>query len=236
MWTRRSCSDCSRALADVDADLPMPSRMCRACVDVLGAQSGAVVVSATPDERLTVSTSDGMCAEIEDLEQMLGEGPGRVAFAEDRIVVADLDADRPPDLAFPLFSSLVGGITGPATSYAVPMRVGGRHLGVLTLYMSAAPTHRDPADLQFVADAVGQAVVGDVDSLDWSFRAQVHQAAGMVTAQLRIPPADALAVLRAHAFAASTSLDAVANDVLARRLTFTQDGVDAVDTDRTEER
>lgn len=225
----------ARALADVETELPMPSRMCRAAVEVLGAQSGAVVVSATPEERLTVSTSDGMSAHIEDLEQLLGEGPGRLALDQDRIVVAELDGGSPMDASFPLFSSLVSELSGPATFYAAPMRVGGHTVGVLTLYVSGGRLTRDLADLQFLADAVGAAVVGDVDSLDWSIRAQVHQAAGMVTAQLRIPPADALAVLRAHAFAASSTLDAVANDVIARRLTFTQDGLDAVESERTEE-
>ena len=49
----------------------------------------------------------------------------------------------------------------------------------------------------------------------------MHQAVGMTVAQLTIGPADALAILRAHAFAEGTSLDSIATDVVERRLDFT---------------
>ena len=69
-----------------------------------------------------------------------------------------------------------------------------------------------------LADTVGLSLLGDLDSLDWAPRAEVHQATGMVTAQLRIPPGDALAVLRAHAYAQGTTVAAVASDLLDGRL------------------
>jgi hypothetical protein len=54
----------------------------------------------------------------------------------------------------------------------------------------------------------------------WAVRDQVDQATGMVVAQLRVSPADALAVLRAHAFAHSTTLAEVSGWVLDRTLDF----------------
>ncbi|PZR51953.1 antitermination regulator [Xylanimonas oleitrophica] len=225
----------ARTLAGIDADLAMPSRLCRACVEILGAQSGAVTLSASPEERLTVSTSDGVSAHIGDLEDMLGEGPGHLALVEDRIVVTPIDGAHPVDDAFPLFSQLVASIRGPATAYAVPMRVSGRVVGVLSLYVEAGRLARDPEDAQFLADAVGMALLGQVDSFDWSTRSRIHQATGMVIAQLGIGPSDALAVLRAHAFAHSTTLETIAREVLARRLAFTYDDTNAVQIERTEE-
>lgn len=68
----------------------------------------------------------------------------------------------------------------------------------------------------------------DVDVEGWLAdapleRAEVYQATGMVIAQLDVPPDAALATLRAHAFVHNRPIDAVARDVVARRLRFTQE-------------
>ena len=225
----------AHALAGIDPAMPMPSRLCRACVEILGAQSGALTVAAAPDERLTVSTSDGMSEEIEDLEDVLGEGPGRLAFTENRTIVAEIDHHDSAADAFPVFSQLVEPITGPATFVAVPMHIGGRVVGVLSLFFTTGRPVREEKDVQFLADAVGLSLVSELDSLDWSSRSRIHQATGMVTAQLRISPEDALAVLRAHAFAASTTLEAVAEEIVQRRVAFIRDESNVVKTERTEE-
>ena len=69
----------------------------------------------------------------------------------------------------------------------------------------------------------------------WSDRAQVHQAVGMVVAQLRVSTEDALAILRAHAFAEGTNLDVIAALILERRLDFTHPQVGATPTDTAHE-
>ena len=51
----------------------------------------------------------------------------------------------------------------------------------------------------------------------------VHQAAGMVSAQLEVSIVQALVRLRAHSFATGCALDDVASDVVARRLRFTDE-------------
>jgi ANTAR domain/GAF domain len=56
-----------------------------------------------------------------------------------------------------------------------------------------------------------------------SNRAEVHQATGMILAQLGVPAQDAFVRLRAYAFAAHRPLAEVARDVVAGRLVFTQD-------------
>ena len=68
----------------------------------------------------------------------------------------------------------------------------------------------------------------DVDLEGWLAdvpleRAEVYQATGMVIAQLDVTPDAALATLRAHAFVHDRPIDAVARDVVARRLRFTQE-------------
>ena len=52
------------------------------------------------------------------------------------------------------------------------------------------------------------------------FRFVVHQASGMVSAQLDVSVTEALIRMRAYAFSHDRSLDAVAEDVVARRLRF----------------
>jgi hypothetical protein len=51
-----------------------------------------------------------------------------------------------------------------------------------------------------------------------NFRFVVHQATGMVAAQLDVPVDDALLLLRAHAFASGRNVTDVARDVVDRRL------------------
>lgn len=49
-------------------------------------------------------------------------------------------------------------------------------------------------------------------------RPGMHQASGMVAAQLGIPVADALVLIRARVYAAGELVKVIANDVIARRL------------------
>lgn len=216
----------ARSLAKVKTDRPLAMRLCEACVDILRAAGGAITLSAAPGEQVAVSTP-GMFDQLESLQEVLGEGPVPQAMTEDRLVVMQRDGMAKE---YPVFSQLIGPVEDDVTFYAVPMRAGGRVVGVFSLYVTADPQARDADDLQFLADAVGASLLGAAESLDWSDRAQIHQATGMVLAQLRVNPEDALAVIRAHAFSRSTSLLAVAHDVLERRLTFSLDE----SNDRTE--
>ncbi|MEO7421922.1 MAG: ANTAR domain-containing protein [Ornithinibacter sp.] len=74
--------------------------------------------------------------------------------------------------------------------------------------------------------AVGAALLADPPTKsdagkgEWGERAEVHQATGMVVAQLGIGAEDATALLRAHAIARYGSLVAVSTDVVDRRLVF----------------
>jgi hypothetical protein len=56
-----------------------------------------------------------------------------------------------------------------------------------------------------------------------AYRAEIHQASGMVSIQLQIPVAEALVRMRAHAFAVGSPLGDIAADIVARRLRLTDD-------------
>ncbi|WP_407317882.1 GAF and ANTAR domain-containing protein [Isoptericola halotolerans] len=210
----------AQTLASADAELPLAARLCRACVDILHGQGGTLTVAAVPGDRVAVSTSSDFAA-IDALQDVLGEGPVQQALEDDALVVVSIE-DSPN--RFPVFAQeAVKTIRGPLTVYAVPMHAGVRVVGVFSLYVTAEGLARSTEDLQFLADAVGTSLMSDLDTLDWTQKARVHQATGMVTAQLHIAPDDALAVLRAHAYALDIDLARVADDVLDRRMTFSHD-------------
>lgn len=209
----------ARSLAEAETDRTWAVQLCEACVDALGAQGGALTVAAGPDERVAVSTS-GAFEGLEPLQEVLGEGPVQQAMAEGRLVVMRLAGVVDE---CPVFSQLAGSVGGEVVLYAVPMRAEGSVVGVLSLYVTDSRA-RSAKDLQVLADLTGAYLLANAEFLDWSERALLHRAAGMVIAQLGIRAEDAFAVIRANAFLRSTSLRSVAEDVLGRRLTFTIDG------------
>lgn len=80
---------------------------------------------------------------------------------------------------------------------------------------------------QVISDAVGVALLRESadgtwpdETASWASRSRVHQATGMVIAQLGIAPHDALALLKAHAYLQDVTLDDVASQVVTRRLDF----------------
>jgi hypothetical protein len=117
--------------------------------------------------------------------------------------------------------------------FALPLRAGTLGVGVLDLYRDSpgALAGQDLADALDFADAVTDLLLaealpdnsGDYDTGAGSYlakRAVVHQATGMISVQLEAGLEQAFARLRAYAFAAERELDAVAADVVARRLRF----------------
>jgi hypothetical protein len=99
-------------------------------------------------------------------------------------------------------------------------------MGVITVH-DGPDMLADEAELSFLADAIGAAIVGDLPANDdesqlWNERDRVSQATGMVIAQLGIGAADALALLRAHAFAHEVSVVEVSRSVVDRTLDFSR--------------
>ncbi|MFC7876605.1 ANTAR domain-containing protein [Isoptericola sp. NPDC057391] len=224
----------ARTLATLDADASVAARMCRACTTILGARAGSLTLATLAGEQITVTSTDAVAARVQDIQEVLGEGPGQRALEDDTIVSAPLGV-APGDDPFPVFSQLAGEAVGDGTWFGVPLRVDGQPVGVLGLVVGPGRgLARDAEEAQFLADAVGTAVLGEIDQVGWSARARVDQATGMVSAQLRVQPRDALAVLRAHAFGRGSTLEDVAEDVVARRLTFA-DEAGPVETRRNDD-
>jgi hypothetical protein len=218
-------SDLAREMARQKAGLPLAGRLCAAAESILGVDGVAVTLAYTSDERVTLCCTDDVATRVEDLQDVLGQGPGRDAFTTGAQQFVDVGPSE--DRRWPQFSSTVHDTLGPLRICAIPIRPHHDVLGVLTCHLEYQQTLALEAEpTQFLADAIGVALLRDPHATDtdlsgpWAQRAEVHQATGMVVAQLHISAEDALALLRAHAFAAGTLLGSIAKDVTSRRLDF----------------
>jgi hypothetical protein len=216
----------ARVVADRASERPLTWRLCEACRQLLGADSAAITIENTSVTRMTVATTDDLAARVEDLQEVLGEGPGWDAFRTGVPVITVMGDQS--DQRWPLFSDAVRDIAASETLYAMPMRPSDTVLGVLTLLCwNRGSLSEELGTAQFLADAVGAALLRDPlthadfgEGGPWSKRAEIHQATGMVCAQLKIDAEDALALLKAHAYAHELDLSGVARLVTERKLDF----------------
>lgn len=209
-------------VAHTPADEPLVRRLCLACLDILHVDGAALTVGYTTDDRVTVCTTDDIAARLEDLQEVLGEGPGRDASTEGHRVSGELPSAA--EGRWPMLSEEVRRQLGRFEVLALPLSLGANPMGVLTVYRDRPYSEQEQEVAQFVADAIGAAIARDHDgtaeppSDPWLTRSRVHLATGMVVAQLRVPPEDALAVIRAYAFAHDTSITQVSEDIVDRRI------------------
>jgi hypothetical protein len=222
----------------VAAHGPDLERLCLACLTGLSGIRGVGVTAMTPETQQVRYASDATSARVEQLQFLLGEGPCRDAYASAAPVLAeDLGALRWRQ-QWPTFTPAAM-LAGALAVFAVPLRVGQASVGVLDFYRDTAGSLPDHtlADALVLADAVTELLLAEtVATADDELpagrsdhllqRAAVHQATGMISVQIGVAVEDALARLRAYAFAAGRDLDEVAADVVARRLRF-----DALDND-----
>ena len=218
----------ARAIAAAPVEAPLSLRMCQACLGILGVDGGALTLAYGDPERVTLCTTDEWSAQLEDLQEVIGEGPSYEAYQERTIQVLVVDGISDP--RWPLLSDGVKQAMNGCAIYAIPIKPGPQTMGVATFYQhQPSPLLLEVESCQLLIDSVGVALVKDPDVLDddryakadtWNNRARVNQATGMVMAQLGIAPGDGIALMRAHAYAHRQTLTAVSNDIIARRLDF----------------
>lgn len=212
------------ALGQAPASRPLPWRLCHAAQGVLGADGASLTLENTTPGRVTLCATDRRAELLEDLQDVLGEGPTPHAFLAGRRATAPL---REAEAAvWPEFTIAAKKIIGPAgVIWSLPMRPAGETLGTISLYRLARGHLAEPPDAaQFLVNAVGAMLLTDPHAFveaagdGWASRAVVHQATGMLVAQLGVHADGALAILRSYAFRTSTELNRVARDVVDRRL------------------
>jgi len=194
--------------------------------------SGAGIILMSGDiPQGSLCTANEMSDVIEQLQYTLGEGPCVDAYRQDWPVLE-------PDLAEPRTLRWLA-FTPPAIAAGVravfgfPLQVGSVPLGALNLCRDRpGPLSDDQhADALVMAGIAAQAVLvlqtgappeelASELGAGADFHYVVHQASGMVAAQLKVSVGQALVRLRAYAFGNDRALDEVAKDVVARTLRF----------------
>jgi GAF domain-containing protein/ANTAR domain-containing protein len=207
---------------------PLTWRLCHATRELLSADGASITLENSTPYRVTLCATDDRSTELENLQDVLEEGPCRDAFDHGRTVQTLID--REAAVRWPRFIPAAAEVVGSAgVLWSVPMHAGADVIGAVSMYTLERPGLAEAMDVvQFLADTVAVSVTHDPlsfntsgDALDWGSRSKVHQATGMVVALLAVSPDDALALLRAYAFSQGRSLNEVAEGVVGRRLDIT---------------
>jgi hypothetical protein len=227
-----------------DGVVGMLQRLCGAAVQALSASGVGVSVMAADGIRGITAASDPTSERIEELQFILGEGPCIDAFATRRpVLVPDL-ADRAMN-RWPVYAPAAH-VDGVRAVFAFPLQVGAALLGVLDVFR-AQPGSLTGEELRGALSFADVAVTTLLDSQENAepgasadgvneailSKSEVYQAQGMIMVQLGVTLGEALARMRAYAFAENRRLDQVASDVVARRLRFDQDNHGEMDGRRS---
>jgi hypothetical protein len=234
--TRRTCRlvnrdrwyEIAEALSLVSFSADPGETLCTCCRDLLGVDGVSISLASSLD-LASVCTTNVSIAAFEELEFTLGEGP-----APDALLSREPSSPEhlPAELAegWPTFNAAVGE-TGLRRVHAFPLTVGAASLGVLTLFSKStarlsAAQHDDAlttadALVHVILAAHGATPAGTepVTVRDaGSFRAEIHQASGMLSEQIGCSVADGLIQLRGQAYALGKPIAELASDVIHRRV------------------
>lgn len=202
--------------------------LCSRCKEIVSV-TGVAITLMTQTNTACLCASDEHVASMEDLQFTLGEGPSRDAFATGHPILEGHLAQALP-VRWPALTSLVLG-AGFEALFAFPLQIGAASIGTLSLYQRSASSLSSiqHADAVIAADVLthvilslqahapaGTLAVALKDA--GSYRAEIHQASGMLSEQLHVSVAEALVRLRSHAYATCRPIAELSSAVVARRL------------------
>ncbi|ROP61153.1 GAF and ANTAR domain-containing protein [Curtobacterium sp. ZW137] len=208
---------------------PDGADLCPPFLAVFDVSGVGVSTLGVPLGSSTVCASDVVAERVDEIQLDLGEGPCWEALTIGRPVL-EPDLAATPTTRWPaaLDEFLRAGV---GAVFSFPMRVGTIPVGAVDLSVDrghvltvdqvrGAVALTEIAARRVLRDAILAAAAdgrADMGAGRYS-RREVHQATGMVAAQLDLGVADALLVLQAHAFATERTLRDVAADVIDRRI------------------
>ncbi|WP_225653296.1 GAF and ANTAR domain-containing protein [Streptomyces pseudogriseolus] len=207
-----------------------PGRLCAVAVELLPVD-GASVSLRGDSMPLQLAASGAGAARLAQLQATLGDGPCHHVLRTGAPVLARDLADGACADRWPVFAQQALG-SGVRAVYALPLGSTAVCVGTLDLY-SASPGGLDAHQLQVALLVAGVMTVALTD-LPFDARDagegwlsglaadhdRVHQAVGMIMAQLGVGADEALARLRGDAFAHDRTVLEAALDVVARRRRF----------------
>jgi hypothetical protein len=214
-------------------------RVCETAARILSASGTGISVLTDDGVRGLCAASDPLSEHVEELQFILGEGPCLDAFDSRRpVLVADLAGEAATRWPMYVPAAQDGGVRAV---FAFPMQIGAARLGVLDVFRDRVGKLSDDhlADALCFADVTVAALLdqqedvaargaddamapdGPTDAV--GNRAELFQAQGMVMVQIGGTITEAMARMRAYAYAENRGLGEVASDVVARRLRFEPD-------------
>lgn len=211
-----------------------PLQVCQVAVEALPFDGASITTMTGSHHQEPVCATDEAARRIAELQCELGEGPGLDAHESGQPVHV-LDLAELGERRWPLFGHAVGGELA-RTLHVLPLNSDGAGLGTLCFH-SATLAHlavQDVVNARRTADIAAWAVLGVIaqetphevaDRLQGRLRCWVglHQAIGLVSAQMQVGSATALTCIRAQAFARDRSLSDVAHEVVTGTLRFDYD-------------
>jgi hypothetical protein len=217
--------------AEGDAD-SLPALLCETCERALPGTGVGLTLITSRGPTGPVTATNGVTADMEELQFSLGEGPSVDASRQGRPVL-EPDLLRIGTLRWPGYGRAAID-AGVAAVFAFPLQIGSIRLGALALYRDVAGPlgQGELGEALVFADAAtglllhmqdqmprGGAVHPHLAAASYN-RREVHQATGMIAIQAAVGLPEALLLLRAHAFTDGRSLVEVARDVVGRVLRF----------------
>jgi hypothetical protein len=208
-------------------------RACGAAVQTLSASGAGITVMSGDGVRGVGAASDPGSERLEELQFTLGEGPCIDAYASRRpVLISDLVDGAMT--RWPVYAPAVVE-KGVRAVFAFPLQIGAARLGVLDVFRDrAGPLSSNElrravllADVTVAAlldhqeDGTDTGGVGLDEAVEG--RAELFQAQGMLMVQLGVSIGEAMARMRAYAYAENRRLGEVARDVVAHRLRFDVD-------------
>jgi hypothetical protein len=227
--------DFHAALASSAVELPgvelLPERLAHACARVLPVHGASISLFFLSDRRLPLGASDQVSGVAERLQFTVGEGPCLTSHAAGEPVVADEATLRS---RWPGFYDALVARTSIRGTISLPLRGELRGIGALDLYV-VPPVEVGSLSLRDALTVSGEvaAVLQEhsrgmheepaagstwLDAPAAERRSAVWQAMGFLNAALEVSSPDALALLRARAYADGSSLDELAARVLSHEI------------------
>lgn len=200
------------------------SSLCLPLQRALGVSDVSIATYGDPFGRSMVCAIGRHALRFGEAQLDHGVGPSWDAYAGGRPVFVPRLRD---DARWPGLTSAID-LDRIVSLFAFPMSVGSLGVGALCLThdeerlleydeVEAAAKLSALTAIQVLRRAVAALDTPAPDDATYSLR-EVHQATGMVMAQLGLPADDALLVLRAHAFALDRSVRETASDIVARKI------------------
>jgi len=198
-----------------------------AVADALDADDALLNLIVPVAELTTVAASSKRAAAVQEVELVLGEGPAHTVGGDETLVASSADVMTQ---RWPCYGPAVSAL-GVESVSALALTAPHTALGSLVVLNPCDPTPPSHLiQLRTVGAALTQQILTDVQDdphvvsspllEQTDYHDEVHQATGIVMAQTDRSAADALAMLKARAFANGVTLGALAATVVSREICF----------------